>query len=145
MSKHHAKSTLAGPYEGRAVHTDSDDSHAVEAAFSATGAPRRPAPEALPPELANALAAMRKGLADSRLGHLGRRIEMSVREQADAIETYGKTARTGRMLGGAPVEMPMRVTATTVWRIECNGRVVEFAFQAGAPVEGATASANPSG
>lgn len=93
-------------------------------------APAPPYP--LPEPAAKAVAEMRKQLSDSRMGHLGRRVEALVRDAAESIDAYGSTVIVGPSFGGQRVVLPVRTTITQTVRVECNGRTVEYAFTVGA-------------
>lgn len=83
-----------------------------------------------------ALKTMREGLSSSKLGHLGRRIEMAVRDAQETIDTYGSKVIVAK-LGGQDVRLPVKTTILTHVRIEVNGVVQEYGFVVGAGAEAA--------
>lgn len=98
------------------------------AAKAAKSPPAPPYP--VSEETAKALAAMREGLSASKLGHLGRRIEMQVRDAQETIDTYGAKVIVAK-LGGKDVPLPVKTTIGINVAIECNGITQTYAFGVG--------------
>lgn len=92
---------------------------------AAKAAPAPPTPVST--ETETSLKTMREELTSSRLGHLGRRIEMLVRDSQETIDTYGSKVIVAK-LAGQDVRLPVTTTITQTVSVECNGVRKDYSF-----------------
>jgi len=88
-------------------------------------------PTPLPAETEAYLEKLREQLSASRLGHLGRRIEMLARNAQETIDLYGQKVIV-QELAGRPIELPVETTIVLAVRIACNGTTVAYDLAVGA-------------
>jgi hypothetical protein len=85
----------------------------------------------LPASVAAYMTKVREELTASRLGHLGRRIEMLAEMANESALTYGSKSLVGN-LAGHEVSVPVKTTVSMVVTIEAGSATKTYAFAVGA-------------